>query len=436
MPDHTCHLDKSHLITDESQLSTSTSLLLVGFQPQLVVLRDGFNKKRAAERAQREEAKLLCAIALVGLLSPALAAEVSAGVVEVAVVPYHSKEDLRKRGYTVDGTVFADFDKFREDNNPYFIRPDLIFSTPTICVSVDTTDSGELDATLELVYWPGLEFDVKNHFNVLHLIRLISSPLPETQYRHKQGLLIHTFCSIPVLMNFLVSGSMFGWGFRRERLLRSMMKKYSTARSTRKGGAGAEKTANWETDMDSVATTHSHFFQKYFSFLYTPMLEIVDHYKVKCLKMMPGFPAMFVTNQYCSAAHFDIDFSWSLCFWYNMATPKMILKYRGRYVARQWEPKRDTQSSQSGRHFYSPSIRAAFKLDSPCSAIVFHGSRLCHGTTMYSSEQMVRHFSTPPSFHNISFTTNTPTEQGGCLQPDLPQVHALCMGWWLQTHGG
>ena len=39
-----------------------------------------FNKKRAAERAQREEAKLLCAIALVGLLSPALAAEVSAGV--------------------------------------------------------------------------------------------------------------------------------------------------------------------------------------------------------------------------------------------------------------------------------------------------------------------------------------------------------------------
>ena len=42
-----------------------------------------FNKKRAAERAQREEAKLLCAIALVGLLSPALAAEVSAGVVQV-----------------------------------------------------------------------------------------------------------------------------------------------------------------------------------------------------------------------------------------------------------------------------------------------------------------------------------------------------------------
>ena len=122
-----------------------------------------FNKKRSAERApsQREEAKLLCAIALVGLLSPALAAEVSAGVVQVAVVPYHTREDLRKRGYTVDGTVFADFDMFREDANPYFISPDLIFSTPTICVSVDTTDSGELDATIELVYWTDLEFDVK-----------------------------------------------------------------------------------------------------------------------------------------------------------------------------------------------------------------------------------------------------------------------------------
>jgi len=70
---------------------------------------------------------------------------------------------------------------------------------------------------------------------------------------------------------------MFGWGFRRERLLRSIMKKYSTARSTRKGGAGAEKTATWETDMDGVATTHSHFFQKYFAFLYNPMLQIVDH---------------------------------------------------------------------------------------------------------------------------------------------------------------
>jgi len=151
-----------------------------------------FNKKRTSERAQHEQAKLVCAIALVGLLSPALAAEVAAGVVQVVVVPYHSREDLRKRGYVVDGSVFADFDKFRDDNNPYFIRPDLIFSTPTICVSVESGANGELDATLELVYWPDLKLDTENHFNVLHLIRLISSPLPETQYRHRQGECSHS----------------------------------------------------------------------------------------------------------------------------------------------------------------------------------------------------------------------------------------------------
>ena len=130
------------------------------------------------------------------------------------MVPYHSKEDLRKRGYTVNGTVFADLltslERMTVTTPISFVQASFSLHLPYVCLLSQLT-LPELDATIELVYWPDLGFDVRNHFNVLHLIRLVSSPLPETQYRHKQGLVIHTFCMFPVLMNFLVSGCMFGW---------------------------------------------------------------------------------------------------------------------------------------------------------------------------------------------------------------------------------
>jgi hypothetical protein len=145
------------------------------------------NKSRTHQRAEDERAKYNCALALILFLSPALHAEVQAGLIHIQVVPYHSREDLEARGFIVNGTHFADFDSFRESGNKSFIRPDLIFDTPTICVSC-AESSGQFVATLELVYWPDYSaFAEKSHFETLHLIRLISRPLPETLYRHKQG---------------------------------------------------------------------------------------------------------------------------------------------------------------------------------------------------------------------------------------------------------
>ena len=153
----------------------------------------GHNKSRAKQRETEEKAKYSCALALILFLSPALHAEVKAGVIHLQVVPFHSREDLEARGYVVNGSHFADFDSFGVDCNPSFIRPDLIFDQPTICVSCAETSpgSGQFDATLELVYWPNLtEFAQKKHFECLHLIRLVSRPLPETQYRHRQGTIL------------------------------------------------------------------------------------------------------------------------------------------------------------------------------------------------------------------------------------------------------
>ena len=192
---------------------------------------------------------------------------------------------------------------------------------------------------------------------------------------------------------------MFGWGYRRERL-RGVIGRYSTKRAFAAGGVGGSLD-DWELNMEDISQDQHSFFTKYFSFLYEPMVAIVQRWKVKCLELMPTFPAMFVTSQYCSAAHFDLDFSWSLCFWYNKRTPVTRWRYMGRLLPAKSYESRKTVANQSGGHFYSPSIRSAFKLDSPCSAIVFHGSRLCHGTTLYSSEQKVK--SHRQQFLNLHF---------------------------------
>ena len=118
----------------------------------------GRNKSRAKQRAIEEKAKHSSALALIASLSPALHAEVKANSIRIQVVPYHSREDLEAKGFVVNGSHFADFDSFRVDGNPSFIRPDLVFKQPTICVSCAETSpgSGQFDATLELVYWPNL----------------------------------------------------------------------------------------------------------------------------------------------------------------------------------------------------------------------------------------------------------------------------------------
>ena len=223
----------------------------------------GHNKSRAKQRAIEEKAKYSSALALVESLSPALHAEVKANSIQIQVVPYHSREDLEAKGFVVNGSHFADFDSFRVDGNPSFIRPDLIFDQPTICVSCAETSpgSGQFDATLELVYWPNLtEFAQKKHFDTLHFIKLVSRPLPESQYRHRQGNMLTILLFLHTEFIRMLTGCMFGWGYRRERL-RGVIGRYSTKRAFAAGGVGGF-VENWELNMEEVSKDHHNFFTK------------------------------------------------------------------------------------------------------------------------------------------------------------------------------
>ena len=175
---------------------------------------------------------------------------------------------------------------------------------------------------------------------------------------------------------------MFGWGFRRERLVPGELGEYA-----QKIGIPATQLLSWLTKLNSILSSQHSFFKEYFSFLLNPMLDVCNKYNVHCLDSMPGFPAVFVTTQYCSAGHYDLDFSWSFCVWYNKKTPKI---YHRKIGNKKVFIERPTVAEQSGGHFFMPSLGSAFKLDSPSTCILFHGSRHCHGTTLYTQEGMVR----------------------------------------------